>query len=154
MSDEPNKPIVLVIDDDPLQLRLYGVLLGKHYTVRTASRGVDAINVLEELKEGGAIDRVWAILLDIMMPNIDGFKLLRHLRQTYPQAPVIMCSAMNQREHVLRAMSLGASDYLLKPFRRQTLLDKLARVKLQEKSAPDSASVSQEAPSTTSVEAA
>ncbi len=154
MSDASDKPIVLVIDDDPLQLRLYGVLLGKHYRVQTASRGVEAINILEGLKEKGEIDRVRAILLDIMMPNIDGFKLLQHLRQSYPQAPVIMCSAMNQREHVLRAMGLGASDYLLKPFRRQALLDKLAHVKLPEKSVPVSSLDSQESPVTTGVEAA
>ncbi|RME63185.1 MAG: response regulator [Caldilineae bacterium] len=127
--DEIQRPILLVIDDDPLQLRLYKVLLAKHYSVMTAARSVDAINILEDLKQKHELDHIQAILLDIMMPNVDGFKLLQHLRQEYPQAPVIMCSAMNQREHVLRAMNLGASDYLLKPFRRQTLLEKLAQVK-------------------------
>ncbi|MCB0116101.1 MAG: response regulator, partial [Caldilineaceae bacterium] len=69
------------------------------------------------------------VLLDVMMPEIDGLTLLEMIRQRYPiEVPVIMVTALSLKGTILRAQKLGANDYLIKPFPAQLLLDKLAQL--------------------------
>ena len=115
---------VLLCDDDPLLVDLV--------QYRLAARGWDVIVA----RDGGeAMERLAesapdAIVLDAMMPVVDGYEVLRRLRESPATAatPVIMLTARKQETDVLRALDLGASDYMVKPFIPEELVARLARL--------------------------
>lgn len=101
---------VLVIDDDDAAREpLCEFLAAAGYRARPARGGVEGLAIL-------AVDTVDAVLLDLVMPEPDGFEVLRRIRSQDPKVPVIVLSALSDAEDVVRAMKLGASDYLPKPF--------------------------------------
>jgi CheY-like chemotaxis protein len=112
---------VLVVDDNADILRLYESYLAPHgYHVHTAESGARALEML-----GTASPQ--AVFADVMMPDQDGWELLQHLTHD-PRTraiPVIICSVLQQRE---LALSLGAADFIRKPFTAQHLLDALSRL--------------------------
>jgi DNA-binding NtrC family response regulator len=112
---------VLVVDDEE-QVRTFlaELLGGSGYQVRCASSGSQALEMLA----GGSFD---AVLLDVMMPEMSGLEVLRRYRGAGGTAPVIVLSALSGAEDAMRAMKLGASDYLSKPFSNDELEDALAR---------------------------
>ena len=112
---------VLVVDDEE-SVRSYvaEVLTDAGYQVRTASSGTEALNMLA----GGSFD---AVLLDIVMPGISGLEVLRSYRSSNASSPVIILSGLTGADDAVRAMKLGASDYLSKPFRDEELEQALAR---------------------------
>jgi DNA-binding NtrC family response regulator len=107
-----------------------------------------------DLLAGAAVPPA-AVLLDLRMPGLDGFEVLRRYRAQGGEVPVIALSAMDEREHVVRAMRLGASDYLVKPLEFEALRDALDRAtRLHTPELPDPAQAgkqpeSQGAPSAT-----
>ncbi|HEV3052309.1 MAG TPA: sigma-54 dependent transcriptional regulator, partial [Longimicrobium sp.] len=112
---------VLVVDDEEQVRTFLAELLGSSgYQVRCASSGAQALEMLA----GGSFD---AVLLDVMMPEMSGLEVLRRYRSTGGSAPVIVLSALAGAEDAMRAMKLGASDYLSKPFSNDELEDVLAR---------------------------
>lgn len=122
-------PIVLIVDDEILQLRMVASLLSKHYCPFPVRSGREALRVLDQLQAAGELPQIQAILLDVMMPEMDGLVLLDLIRSRYPKTiPVILCTAMNLRGTILRAQMLGANDYILKPYNPRILLEKLAQV--------------------------
>ncbi len=71
------------------------------------------------------------VLMDVTMPVMDGLRALRHIRRRDPDAVVVMCSALGQREYIIRAIQLGARDFIVKPFRPERVVSavrKAARV--------------------------
>jgi two-component system response regulator AtoC len=101
---------VLVIDDDEGgRAPLCEYLASSGYRVRSAAGGAEGLAALA----AGPVD---AVLLDLVMPEPDGFEVLRRLRPIAPRVPVIVLSALSEAEDVVRAMKLGATDYLPKPF--------------------------------------
>ena len=115
----PASRCILIADDDQdirELLRLY--LESEGYRVREAVDGAEALGAVK----AGGIDLV---LLDIMMPRIDGYQVLRRLRET-SALPVIMVSAKGQDPDKIIGLDLGADDYLTKPFNP---LEALARVR-------------------------
>ncbi len=115
---------ILVCDDDPLLVDIV--------KFRLAARGYD-VDVAED--GGDALERIVArkpdaIVLDYMMPVMDGVALLRRLREDPEtrQIPVIMLSARNQEADVVGALELGASDYMVKPFIPEELVVRLTRL--------------------------
>jgi CheY-like chemotaxis protein len=115
---------ILVADDDPLILDLL-----EHRLVRRGYRAVMARDGRE------ALDRVAdcrpdAIVLDAMMPAIDGFEVLRRLRddEATAKTPVVMLTARRQEQDIVGALELGASDFIIKPFIPEELLSRLARL--------------------------
>src|SRR3990172_6895825 len=96
-------------DDDAARTALAGLLGLAGYGVRAAAGGAEALAELS----GASVD---AVLLDLVMPEPDGFEVLRRLRDRDPRLPVIVLSALSETEDVVRAMKLGATDYLAKPF--------------------------------------
>jgi two-component system, NtrC family, response regulator AtoC len=101
---------VLVIDDDDAAREpLCEFLAAAGYRARAARGGVEGMAILS----AGAVD---AVLLDLVMPEPDGFEVLRRIRAQDPRVPVIVLSALSDAEDVVRAMKLGATDYLPKPF--------------------------------------
>lgn len=113
MSEAGN---ILLVDDEPGMLRYIRTLLEvDDYKVETASTGEEA---LQRIEKGLAPDLV---LLDVLMPGIDGLETLEQLRQMRPGVKVVMLSCVNDTRKVVQAMRLGAQDYLTKPFQKAEL---------------------------------
>jgi len=70
------------------------------------------------------------VLLDVMLPYVDGFELLRKIRAqvTWSKVPIIMLTAKSQEQTIVRALDQGANDYIVKPFRPGELLARIRRV--------------------------
>jgi putative two-component system response regulator len=112
---------VLVVDDTPTNLTVMGELLSPHYRVRVANSGQRA------LAAAASEPRPDIILLDIMMPGMDGYTVVQHL-QADPKLrgiPVIFVTAMNADDDETRGLALGAVDYVTKPIRPAILLARL-----------------------------
>ena len=107
---------ILLVDDEPGMLRYIRTLLEvDEHKVKTASTGEEAI---EHVQEGLSPDLV---LLDLLMPGIDGLQTLEQLRKLKPGLKVVMLSCVNDTRKVVQAMRLGAIDYLTKPFQKAEL---------------------------------
>ncbi len=112
-----SRPHRILVVDDVAQNRLLlgGMVKSIGYEVETASHGLE---VLAKLSDG--IDLV---LLDVMMPGVDGFEVLRRIRAhaTFHDLPVIMVTALDSREDRVRSVEAGASDFIAKPVDRSEL---------------------------------
>ena len=107
---------ILLVDDEPGMLRYIRTLLEvDDHKVETASTGEEA---LERVQKGLRPDLV---LLDLLMPGIDGLQTLEQLRQTQPGVKVVMLSCVSDTRKVVQAIRLGAQDYLTKPFQKADL---------------------------------
>src|SRR5246127_686952 len=107
---------ILLVDDEPGMLRYIKTLLEvDDYRVETATTGEEA---LQKIEKGLEPDLV---LLDVLMPGIDGLQTLEQLRQKKPSTKVVMLSCVNDTRKVVQAMKLGAQDYLTKPFQKAEL---------------------------------
>jgi two-component system, NtrC family, response regulator AtoC len=111
-----NKAKILLVDDEPGMLRYIKTLLEvDDHKVETASTGEQA---LERIEKGLQPDLV---LLDLLMPGIDGLQTLEKLRQMQPGIKVVMLSCVSDTRKVVSAIRLGAQDYLTKPFEKAEL---------------------------------
>ena len=100
----------LVVDDEPrLRQALVRLMRGDGFTCLEAGSGVDALELLEK-------ERVALVLSDMRMPKMDGQELLRNLRLRYPDIAVVMITAVAEVEVAVACLSLGAMDYITKPF--------------------------------------
>jgi len=115
------KAKILAVDDDAIILETYRAILESAYDVTLASSGDSALSFL------AADPRVDLILLDIVMPNIDGYETCRRIRQNglLTDAKVIFVSAKVRVEDKLQGYEIGADDYLTKPFEGSELLAKI-----------------------------
>ncbi|MDF2567507.1 MAG: two component transcriptional regulator, winged helix family [Oscillospiraceae bacterium] len=106
---------ILVVDDDPHFRELVKVVLRKEgFAVYEAEDGLDALSKLETVKADLAI-------LDVMMPNMDGFELCRELRESY-DIPLLMLTAKGETSQKVKGFQLGTDDYLVKPFEPMELV--------------------------------
>jgi putative two-component system response regulator len=100
----------LVVDDEPrLRQVLVRLMEGDGFTCIEASNGVDALAALRRLP-------VTLVLTDLRMPRMDGVELLREVRARYPDTAVVLITAVAEVETAVRCLSIGAMDYLTKPF--------------------------------------
>ena len=107
---------ILLVDDEPGMLRYIKTLLEvDDYKVETASTGEEAV---ERVQKGLQPELV---LLDVLMPGIDGIQTLEQLRQLQPGIKVVMLSCVSDTRKVVQAMKLGAQDYITKPFQKAEL---------------------------------
>ncbi len=122
---------VLVVDDaEGIRTYLANLLELSGYDVDTAENGRRALALLD----GGAAPDV--VILDVMMPGIDGIETLRRIRERHGAVPVIMLSVVGKASTIVEAMELGASDYINKPFEEEELqltLDKVLEKKSLER---------------------
>ena len=115
-----SRPQLLLVDDSPLNLNiLLEFLREKDYACTTVQSGVNAWNMLEQ-----APDRFHAVLLDRIMPEMDGMEVLHRMKQhsILSQIPVIMQTAAATPQQTLEGLQAGAYYYLAKPFEKATLL--------------------------------
>jgi len=116
------KPIILTVDDEEMNLELLEILMVPlGYQVEKAKNGKEALEKIAERSPD-------IILLDVMMPGMDGFEVCRILKEDEKtrDIPVVMVTALNQIENKVTGIETGADDYLIKPFHRNELI---ARVK-------------------------
>jgi two-component system, OmpR family, response regulator len=100
---------ILIVDDDPLIRELVRVFLrNEGFDVYEASDGIEALSKLETVKAD-------MVILDVMMPNMDGWELCRQLRADY-DLPLLMLTAKGETSQKIKGFQLGTDDYLVKPF--------------------------------------
>lgn len=109
---------VLAVDDIPLNLLLVQKMLSRfNFKIRTATGGQQALDAVTELKPD-------LILLDLMMPGIDGFEVIRRIRENPETADIqiVILSALNSQEDVVKGFNAGANDFIMKPIIMEKLL--------------------------------
>ena len=113
---------ILVIDDEESILNLVSVILtNRGYNVAKACDAKRGFELVDSLNPS-------LVLLDYMMPLVDGLETLRKIRQKYPDIYVIMFTGKGSEEVAVELMKAGASDYILKPFNNQNLVERLENV--------------------------
>ena len=107
---------ILVVDDDKnTRMLLKAVLEGANYTVLTAENGEDALNVMD-------VNHVDLVVLDIMMPKMDGYEFTSLLRESDNNLPILMVSAKQLPEDKRRGFIVGTDDYMTKPIDEEEML--------------------------------
>jgi signal transduction histidine kinase len=115
------KSLILIVDDHPHNLQVLGNILKKEgYSPALAQNGVQALDFVKKKLPD-------LILLDIMMPKMDGFEVCRQLKQepATKDIPVIFLTAKTEKEDVIEGLKLGAVDYVTKPFNHRELMARL-----------------------------
>lgn len=114
-------PVVLVVDDEPRMIRFIRMNLElERYRVIEASNGLEALEqVRDQLPD--------LVLLDVMMPELDGFETLQLLREI-STVPVIILTAKRDEDDIVRGLELGADDYITKPFSPRELTSRVNAV--------------------------
>ncbi len=109
---ESKKPVLLIVDDKPSNLHILAELLGEEYDIKVAKDGKSALNVSDQIPKPDLI------LLDVMMPEMDGYDVCRRLKasDSTRRIPVIFLTAKSDATDEELGLSLGAIDYISKPF--------------------------------------
>ena len=122
MTDDEQIPRVLVVDDEPNIRELVQVALKFHgCAVTTAATGEDALQLADS-------DRPDLIVLDVMLPDIDGFEVCRRLRAGGNEVPVIFLTARDTTSDTVTGLTLGGDDYITKPFSVEALVARVRAV--------------------------
>ena len=119
---EASTPLILIIDDGPANIKMLEILLkAEKYKTLSASSGVQALEIIRDVVPD-------LILLDVMMPGMDGFEVCRKIKETESteNVPVIFLSAKTETNDIVKGFEYGAVDYITKPFNR---IELMARVK-------------------------
>lgn len=109
---------VLAVDDIPLNVLLVQKMLSRfNFKLRTASGGQEALDAVAQEKPD-------LILLDLMMPGIDGFEVIRRIRENpaTEDIQIVILSALNSNEDVVKGFNAGANDFIMKPIIMEKLL--------------------------------
>jgi len=111
MSEDSRKAKILIVDDEERNLKLLGVILSSYgYAFETAKNGIEALEKAQSYNPD-------LILLDIMMPEMDGYETCRRLKENpeTQRIPVVMVTALADREAKIKGLEAGANDFLTKP---------------------------------------
>lgn len=121
LGDVPHPKVLLVDDEDNLRSMLEAALAHHGFEVHAASNGRDAL---------GAVGTVVPdlIVLDVMMPDLDGFEVCRRLRSDGVRVPVVFLTARDTAEDAVRGLTLGGDDYVVKPFSLEELVARMNAV--------------------------
>ncbi len=118
MEQNNQNSMVLIVDDTPKNIQVIGsILMQQKYRISVAKNGREALKVVKDVKPD-------IILLDVMMPELDGFETCKQLKES-PETrdiPVIFLTAKIETEDIVKAFELGAVDYVIKPFNAKELL--------------------------------
>ncbi|MEA3513116.1 MAG: response regulator [Campylobacterota bacterium] len=119
---------ILVVDDTKVNIQILMELLGDDYDILACRDGETAIEMAQE-------DKPDLILLDIMMPKMDGFEVCEKLKEKpdTKEIPIIFLTAMSDEDSIEKAYDIGGSNYVTKPFKPKELLARVKReLELQE----------------------
>lgn len=122
ISINPADYTILAVDDIATNIMLLKAVLSRaKYKIVTASCGMEALEKVEQ-------EAPDLILLDIMMPDIDGYEVLRRLKENpeYDDIPVIFLTALHNPEDIVKGFKIGASDYVSKPFNHEELITRVS----------------------------
>jgi DNA-binding response OmpR family regulator len=123
IASQTPRPAILIVEDDPMIAELLQAQLGgARYDVTWARSGEVALMRMRQIKPA-------LVLLDLGLPEMDGFEVLTELRRSaaFAKTPVIVLTARHVAADVRRALLLGASDYIAKPYDAAELLRRIAR---------------------------
>ncbi len=121
-----SKPKVLVVDDEEaLRFLLASELEAEAFEVQSAGDGDEAIDLVRRKSEQG--DRFDVVLLDIKMPRVDGFEVLKYVKSNIPETKVIMLTAYADVKNAIESLRLGASDFVSKPYDLDDILTSINR---------------------------
>jgi PleD family two-component response regulator len=114
------KKQIVAVDDSGIVLKMLETLLSGQYEYHAFSKGMRALKYLKENTPD-------LIILDIDMPEIDGFEILEMLKKNMflKEVPVIFLTSNNDKNHVVKAVQGGANDYIVKPIKQEILMDKI-----------------------------
>lgn len=115
------KRILVVDDESTFRMSLSAQLMGQGYSVSSAADGDIAIEMLRS-------EEFDLILLDIKMPNVDGYQVLSYAKEQHPATKVIMLTGFADLKNALEAKRMGAEDFAGKPFKFSELLSVIERV--------------------------
>ncbi|WP_280769444.1 response regulator transcription factor [Salipaludibacillus daqingensis] len=120
MSEHSHKK-VLIVDDEERMLQLVSNILSKQgYNTLTATNGETALNLIES-------SNIDFVILDIMMPGLDGYETCQAIRQT-SSVPILMLTAKAEELDKVKALRMGADDYLVKPFGKNELIARIEAI--------------------------
>ncbi len=115
------KQTILIIEDEPQLVGILEYLLrDEGYSVETAYNGEDALKLMKKVRPD-------LVILDIMLPKMDGFEVCNRIRK-YTTIPVIILSAKDQDEDIIKGLEIGADDYITKPFNHRELILRIAKI--------------------------
>src|SRR6202021_2986913 len=117
----PAERILVVDDEDAIREIVCSMLAAANYKTKQASSGLKALAMLD------AGEEFELMLSDLMMADLDGIGLLERTKESYPDMPVVMVTAVHDIAVALAAIRNGAYDYILKPFEREQLLATVSR---------------------------
>ncbi len=109
MNKSKNAPIILVVDDEPSVLETFELILGQRFNIITAASGQEALDKISK-------ESIHLIFLDIKMPDMDGMQILRWVKEYDDNLAVIVATATDSARTAVKAMQLGAHNYITKPF--------------------------------------
>ena len=113
---------VLLVEDDPSMARSIEMMLeSEGYVIDVTEFGEDGLEI-------GKIYDHDLIILDLMLPDIDGYEVLRRLRDSRVETPILILSGLTEMDHKIKGLGFGADDYLTKPFDRRELLARIQAV--------------------------
>ncbi|MCI8616596.1 response regulator [Parablautia intestinalis] len=111
---------ILVVDDDVINLKRTKLILDKHYDLILAKSGQEALDKL-------ITEDIDLVLLDIEMPGMNGIETFKRMKEDNIEVPVIFLTASGYEDDVMAAISLGAVNYVKKPFLPKDLLERIAK---------------------------
>jgi len=130
-SDEKRTPSILLVEDSSGLRKMVKVLIEKKtdWTLLEAEDGLKAVEIVSKHKPD-------IVVLDIMMPNMDGYEFLQHLRKNLSTAaiPVMVLTALNGPDNEVKSFDLGADDYVSKPYNPHVLLARIKRLLMRSNS--------------------
>lgn len=113
------KETILVVDDDEKIVQMLSrALRFEGYQVSTASNGEEALRFVDQVRPD-------LILLDVMMPKLDGWEVCRRIRNKDTKLPILMLTAKDEVENRIKGLDIGADDYIIKPFHLEELLARI-----------------------------
>ena len=113
--------VLLVEDEEHIAMITEKILLGEGHQVEIVHNGADGLQL-------GLTDVYDVILLDVNLPEMNGFEILNGLRRAKIQTPIMMLTACGQTEEKVKGLSCGADDYLTKPFEREELVARIEAI--------------------------
>lgn len=113
---------VLIVDDAAfMRLNLKNILKDDFEIAGEAQNGKEAVELYQELKPD-------IVTMDITMPVMDGLEAIKAIQDIDPSAKIVVCSAMGQQKIVIQAIEMGAKDFIVKPFKKDRVMESLEKL--------------------------